>query len=322
MKKEIGFATYYRVLGMVCILLCHFVQESSNPNLNMSAQLFNIGVEMFFILSGYLFGMKQMLTGGQSAAEWYKRRIKRIFVPYELFVIVLLIVHILTGRTVLRIDWLLFAAGLQGSVVGVQGGEQTWFISALLLCYFITPAIHSLTTANSNQKLPVFIFCVLPAVFAVVPANWVSVLFAPICLYSLAYIAGRNAVRIPVAKKYIPLSACIMCAMFAIRLGARIVCDGTLLYDKIIVFYTQSVASAAIFYIVAAFTGNRTPGKVMTYLSSISFEIYLFHYMFCVGPVRVFGLTGNWCVNCVIVLTVTAMIAAVMHAIANKVMRK
>lgn len=58
MRNEYNFATYYRVLGMLFILLCHFTQESSNIYLNMSAQFFNIGVDIFIILSGFLFGIR------------------------------------------------------------------------------------------------------------------------------------------------------------------------------------------------------------------------------------------------------------------------
>ena len=65
--KQYGFATYFRVLGVILILLCHFVQQSTNTYLNLTAQFFNIGVNMFFILSGFLFGIR-----GLSAAPGTK----------------------------------------------------------------------------------------------------------------------------------------------------------------------------------------------------------------------------------------------------------
>ena len=57
-SSKYGFATYYRALGTLFILLCHFTSQSSNQILDMSAQFFNIGVEMFIILSGFLFGIR------------------------------------------------------------------------------------------------------------------------------------------------------------------------------------------------------------------------------------------------------------------------
>ena len=64
MRTQYNFATWIRSFGVVAILLCHFVEQNSNPYLQMSAQLFNIGVEIFFILSGFLFGTRLSCAGG------------------------------------------------------------------------------------------------------------------------------------------------------------------------------------------------------------------------------------------------------------------
>ena len=56
-KRQYYFATWLRVAGVFLILMCHFVQQSSNVLLVASGQLFNIGVQIFIILSGFLFGV-------------------------------------------------------------------------------------------------------------------------------------------------------------------------------------------------------------------------------------------------------------------------
>lgn len=136
--KKYNFATWLRAVAVIMILLFHFVIESNNTVLNMSAQFFNIGVDLFIILSGFLFGTQGEIKW---AWVWYRKRLKRIFVPYELFILLLAVVHIVMGKFVLKMDWLWLMLGLQGSVVGVQGAEQTWFITPLLLCYAITPVV-------------------------------------------------------------------------------------------------------------------------------------------------------------------------------------
>lgn len=120
------------------ILMCHFTAQSSNSILNMSSQFFNIGVEIFIILSGFLFGTRS----GEICKEprkWYRKRLQRIYIPYEIFILILAVVHILRGINIFKLDWLWLMLGLQGSVVGVLGAEQTWFITPLLICYAITP---------------------------------------------------------------------------------------------------------------------------------------------------------------------------------------
>ena len=113
----------------------------------MSAQFLNIGVPIFIILSGFLFGVRE---GGKNALSWYMRRIKRIYIPYELFVIILAVITILYGGNIIKRDWLFLVLGLQGSVVGVYGAEQTWFITALLFCYMLTPVIRFIVLEICN----------------------------------------------------------------------------------------------------------------------------------------------------------------------------
>lgn len=123
MKNNIQFATLIRFIGVALILLCHYTEQSSSSLLNMSAQFFNIGVPIFIILSGFLFGVRE---GGKNALSWYFNRIKRIYIPYELFVVILAVITLLRGENIFTINWFLLVLGLQGSVVGIHGAEQTW----------------------------------------------------------------------------------------------------------------------------------------------------------------------------------------------------
>lgn len=57
--KEI-FISYLRVFAMILILACHIVQEHNNSYINMTAQFLNVGVPIFIIISGYLYGQKEI----------------------------------------------------------------------------------------------------------------------------------------------------------------------------------------------------------------------------------------------------------------------
>ena len=70
--KRYNFATWLRAVAVIMILSCHFVIESSNTVLNMSAQFFNIGVDLFIILSGFLFGTQGEI---KQAWAWYGKRL-------------------------------------------------------------------------------------------------------------------------------------------------------------------------------------------------------------------------------------------------------
>lgn len=107
----------------------------------------------------------------------------------------------------------------------------------------------------------------------------------------------------------------VMCVASGIRLIARFLWDGTIFYDRIAVGYTQALASFSIFYIFAYVFREKKPPRVVTFLSEISFEIYLYHYMFIVGPLKLFGTTFNFGTDCLVISVMTIIIVYTMNRI-------
>lgn len=325
MREKISFAEGIRFLGVIFILICHYVQQSSNAMLNMSAQFFNIGVPIFIILSGFLFGIRN--EGSVSEISiWYKKRAKRIYVPYELFVIILAVITLICGNKILTINWLFLILGLQGSVVGVLGAEQTWFITTILFCYLCTPfvswIISKISRLNKGMMVFTILVAIIPLVLACIPPVFVSTVFSPVCWYALAYLIGKHYNPKALSAKKAILAFLLMILLFALRIAVRFLFDGTIFYDRVAVGYTQAIAAFCIFYIVAYLYKNHKINKYISWISSISFEIYLYHYMFVVGPVRLFGLTGSWILDCVAVTIITFAISVITNKISTVIVHK
>ena len=85
--KRLEFISYLRVLAVASIFLCHLVVESLNPYVQMTGQFFNIGVEIFFIISGFCFGLQGEI---KDSIKWYKKRLTRIFHHTGCFLLLLL----------------------------------------------------------------------------------------------------------------------------------------------------------------------------------------------------------------------------------------
>lgn len=96
---------------------------------------------------------------------------------------------------------------------------------------------------------------------------------------------------------------------------------GPVLYDQVIVFYTQLLGALSISYIVCSLFENCQVSGWIHWLDSISYEVYLVHYMFVVGPVSMFGLTSWWIVNCMLVTIVTLMTAQIIHSLSDLIVR-
>lgn len=323
MKKDIQFAEVIRFLGVILILLCHYTEQSTNVLLNMSAQFLNIGVPIFIILSGFLFGVRD---GGKNALSWYMKRIKRIYIPYELFVIILAVITLLHGGKIITRDWLFLVLGLQGSVVGVYGAEQIWFITALLFCYLLTPVIRFivLEIRESRNKIIIYtaIFLMIPIALSFIPPAFVYTLFIPFCWYALAYLIGYKFTEIELTSIGTICSFGLMILAFGVRILMRMNFDGSYLYDRITVSYTQAIAAFCIFYIIAYIFKNRKANRLILWISGISFEIYLYHYMFTVGPIKLFGISGNWIIDCIVVTVVVLIISMVMNKCSTLIIRK
>lgn len=75
-----------RMLAMLSIIACHFCQYYNNE----WAWWLNIGVQVFFILSGYLYGNKDIAD----SIGWIKRQFIKILVPYYIFLIPTIIAYL------------------------------------------------------------------------------------------------------------------------------------------------------------------------------------------------------------------------------------
>ena len=71
-----------RVLEMILILACHIVQEHSNEYIKMTAQFLNVGVNIFILISGYLYVTKKI---SENYTQWIIKRAKRILIPLYIF---------------------------------------------------------------------------------------------------------------------------------------------------------------------------------------------------------------------------------------------
>ena len=84
--REIYFVTWLRAMAVVLILYTIVFNCFSN---------FKCWSSIFFMISGVLFGIR---CRTKYLIRWYVKRIKRIYVPYELFLVILFVLHLIIRR--------------------------------------------------------------------------------------------------------------------------------------------------------------------------------------------------------------------------------
>ena len=98
-----------RVLAMSLIVACHIAQAYEYQ----TAFLLNVGVQIFFLTSGFLYGKIDITN----PSEFYKKRLTRIYIPYALVVAIVLIIQSLLGMWQFNFrDVAIYALNLQGFV--------------------------------------------------------------------------------------------------------------------------------------------------------------------------------------------------------------
>lgn len=314
--KDRIFISYLRVFAMILILACHIVQEYNNVYINMTAQFLNVGVSIFIIISGYLYGKKEIK---EEYFRWIIKRAKRIISPMYFFMVFLLIVNLAIGNNIRIANWMVYIFNLQGFQIYVHGAEHLWYLTIIMICYLITPILNKYKTKISNKNLIIYISIgfLLQLMTSYFINTQLGIYLIYILLYIIAYIVGDKG-NIIISTKLMFISLVLAGISGILRIGIRVLFDNSILYNVIIVGYTQGLIAFCIFYIFIYMCRNLKENKVINFFDSISFEIYLVHYMYVVGPLRVMGLINSFIVNTIITLIISILTAIGLKKICKK----
>ena len=310
------FISYLRVFAMILILACHIVQEHNNVYINMTAQFLNVGVSIFIIISGYLYGKKEIK---EEYFRWIIKRAKRILIPMYFFMVFLLIINLVIGNNIKISNWIAYIFNLQGFQIYIHVAEHLWYLTIIMICYLITPILNKYKTKISNKNLIIYISIgvLLQLMTSYFINTQLGIYLIYILLYIIAYIVGDKG-KIIISTKLMFISLVLAGISGILRIGTRVLFDNSILYNVIIVGYTQGLIAFCIFYIFIYMCRNVKENKVINFFDSISFEIYLVHYMYIVGPLRVMGLTNIFMVNTIMTLVISILTAIGLKKICEK----
>lgn len=144
--------SFIRSISIVLVIICHIMQSLGLE----LAWWFNVGVQIFLCISGFLYGKKDV---GEITA-FYSRRVKRILIPYYLVYVPYGLLQLVFAKGVFNFD-----SFVRGLVVNdtLTGAGHMWFVATILLCYVLTPLLEAYRNRFvTNQKsLLMFTFCFL-----------------------------------------------------------------------------------------------------------------------------------------------------------------
>ena len=117
-------------MAMLFIIACHFCAHLGN---NMLSEVFQVGVFIFFFISGFLYGDKKI----DDYKKWFLNRVKRIFIPLYLYILLNICLH---GGITINKTLIFQLFNLQGLFMIFQKMsliDGPWFFTVIMICYIL-----------------------------------------------------------------------------------------------------------------------------------------------------------------------------------------
>ena len=185
-----------------------------------------------------------------------------------------------------------------GGVKLIPGTRHLWFMTAIALCYCITPVLQK----NRNQALPIFILIGLCQLLAYkFLSGKLSFTLSWFFLYSLGYMYAN------ITKRHQMLMIGIIGILIFVLLINISWSDIIQYFNAKGRFLHDLLGCFILIWGVKLFTTFSASLKILPITSIIdkySFQIYIIHYFLLIGPFSLAHLTDNNIINIVVSFTV------------------
>ena len=288
MRRDFSIS-FIRVCAMWFIVICHVANYFG---LNALAQFFNVGIPIFFIISGYLYGDKEIKQPG----FWLYKRYIRLEVPALIWLFIICVSAFLRNQKLPELHECIFLLlDLQGlkfifsTIKDLFIGP--WFFTNIMCCYILL-----LCYLRIEKKHPEAFH--LFDYGGIIPLS-VFVLLA-MCRIStdgaLAFFIGFCLKRKKLLEKNIKFNIIPAVAYFTVAVALRLIgkryIDGSVFYDEVIAPVTHVMIAAAFvvgikwLFEMSPIAMNRVASSYpILHLDRISIYVYISHTMLFGGIV-------------------------------------
>lgn len=301
-----------RFFAMVCIIACHFCQYYELE----AAWWLNVGVQIFFIISGFLYGNKEI----SGPITWVIKQFKKILIPYYIFLLFAIVGYAIVAPERLGIKNVIAAILTVGQIKGIG---HLWFVSNILFCYIVTPYLAALRDYLKNRSLwQAFLIIIGISVIYSLIGILTNAYFRP--EHIICYVLGFFTAVI--CKKYgnkvlrwflwLSLIPCTLSNILFCYLRYFSGSDNGHVTD-----YAHMFLGYSITIILMVLLKNIKDSKVLRFSDKYSYEIYITHQLFILSPLSLLRITTcNW-FNIVITVIAIGLTGVLLHKISKLTIR-
>ena len=298
--------SWLRAIGALFIVICHIYQSLDN-NLCL---LFNVGVQMFFFISGFLYGKKEIIN----IRSWFAKRAKRVLVPYYVLIVSMIVVLLATTHGLINWGYVSYFLGLQGFIV-LGGGRITalnhlWFITFILLCYVLTPILQWIDKKHPWMYIVVLLGCLGARFFPYCQlANWTA-------CYIVGYILARRNWIYNTIITWVCLLSCLILFVLSNE-------DIFSYYSRYYLAWHYIIGVSVCVLTLNCFNVVRQQIKLNSLikkLDDLSYEIFLVNFIPLVGEFSLIQYGPSLLVNIMLVLCLIVISSIILKYVSNTVM--
>ncbi len=294
---------FLRVFALLSIIFCHLCQYYGNR----WAWVLNTGVQVFFVISGYLYGVHDV----DCWSKWLKKRVVKLYIPYAIYILsVFPLYYIFYSQYVKSYSIIIYLLDIQGiisSLGGVKGLGHLWFMTAIAVCYAITPLLQwSLKYGRIK-----YIALLLLILFDI---HFLSFKFFYVWLYCFSYLtAHREVCNIRIMFLIIIVSVITYFLqwddLYKISIiGTLWKCSIAFLLFEVIIYSSQSI--------------EFRKYDIISILSKYSYHIYIVHHLPIMMPFSILAWQMNIIPKLAFLILVVFFSTMLLYVVSNKLIYK
>lgn len=313
-NKDISISAI-RLVAMCCIVLCHMMQYVGME----LAYWFNVGVQVFLCISGYLYGKRVF---EENVIRFYKKQFGKILLEYYVVVIVMLVVYFLFARSYITVSKVIGVLTISETISGMG---HLWYIAPLLLCYILIP-VYAKYFDYMQQRIKSDLLALVILLFVNLVAFTKIFTFynsAIINCFVIGFFIGRM-MRDNRCKRYIYiLTYALALGMNGVQIYRDYICwfelPGVMeSYYGLFCNYAHTMLGVALFLLLRSFFGRLKGTGLIARLCGVSdkysYEVYLVHHVFVLSPFSLMGLTPFIGINIILILLCIGFSAFMLNA--------
>lgn len=290
------------ILGIIGCHMCYGLGEISW----LGAYLGGVFNCVFFSLSAILLSKKMLIRGGVKLFPFMKRRILKLIASLWPMLVTIFVLFSIGGIPY-SIKQVIMNFCLLGWFSKLPGFGHLWFVTMILFCYFLFVGLsHLKRNVHKWEILISFILTTLCA-YITYSQELPGYLFLILFYCGVLFLHRQSILQWALSIPKWQLTTIVLASN---GITLLLFYKDWLYNGNLLMYYITALCGIVLLLWLYRIFSNYTPGPILIYLSSISYELYLVHHPFCFGQFSLFQLTGNYWWLGIIFITIVSLVLA------------